>query len=107
MLGIILIIAIGNYFYRLAKEYNKNLWLFAILGVVSYYAGTFLGGLIIGSFIALNGGEVDDSSAFQYGLMAIPVGLLCCYIFYRILNNVWSKENRNRADTLDSEELWK
>ena len=88
MLGIILIIAIGNYFYKLAREFDKNVWLFAILGIVSYYAGTFLGGIIIGLFIGLSGGEVAaDGDAFLFGLMAIPIGLLSCYFFYRILKN--------------------
>ena len=34
MLGLLLIYFIGKYFYDLAAEFEKNKWLYAILGVV-------------------------------------------------------------------------
>lgn len=107
MLGIIIIAAIGNFFYRLAREFEKNVWLFAILGIVCYYACTLLTGFVIGVVIALNGGEVTDSEALGYGLMAIPFGLLGCVLFYFLLKRAWSKQKAERLDTLDNEELTK
>ncbi len=44
MLGLFLLYFIGKIFYQLAEAHNKNKWVFAILGVIAYYAGTFLGG---------------------------------------------------------------
>ena len=34
MLGLVLLYWIGKYFYKLAEEYDKSKWGFAILGLV-------------------------------------------------------------------------
>lgn len=107
MLGLILIFAIGSFFYKLANEFDKNKWLWAIVGIVCYYAGTILMGVVIGVIIGLNNGDVDVDDAFMYSLMAIPVGILFCVILYFILRKSWSKEQRSGTDALDSGEMWK
>ncbi len=45
----LLIYFIGKYFYKLSEEYNQNKWLYAILGIVVYYAA----GICLGFVLAL------------------------------------------------------
>jgi len=92
MIGIILIYFIGKYYYDLAKEYQKNHWLFAVLGVLSYYAGTFIGGMIIGVIIVAREGDMglDNMNDLALGLMAVPIGLLACWGLYKMLKKQWS-----------------
>jgi hypothetical protein len=104
MLGIVLIIFIGNYFYKLAHEFNKNRWLFAILGIASYYAGTAIAGFTLGIITAMNGSDfVNTTPRFVLSIIFMPFGLLTCWGFYRILFNQWNKQSMiNNNDSLDA-----
>ena len=53
MLGLLLIFFIGRAYYELASEFNRHTWGHAILGIATYYAGTMIGGLVIGLLMAL------------------------------------------------------
>lgn len=100
MLGLLLIYFIGRAFYRLAHDYNKNNWLYAILGIVMYYVGTFFGGVVIAIFF----GEdfFETQSSIVQSLVAIPFGLLFDLIFYLILESVWKRAKPVDINTLDS-----
>ncbi|MGJ8593452.1 MAG: hypothetical protein ACSHXF_12950 [Aquaticitalea sp.] len=89
MLGLIFLHFIGKYFYKLAEEFNRNKWLFAILGIVIYYIGTFIGGIILGlldEFVEL-GFNWDNNVALA--LVVLPFGLGATYLFYYILKRQW------------------
>ena len=45
MLGFLLIYFIWKYYSELAVEHNKSKWGYALLGIATYYIGTFIGGL--------------------------------------------------------------
>lgn len=50
IIGIFLIYFLGKAFYSLAQREGKSKsmqWLFAVLGILSYYVGTFIGGIIV------------------------------------------------------------
>lgn len=93
MLGILLILAIGNYFYKLAQKFNQNKWLYAILGIVSYYFGAIVvGGIILGIFIELVlSSSIDNYSDLFFSLMALPFGILTTCLFYFLLRKKWKK----------------
>ena len=60
MLGLLLLYWVGKYFYKLAEEHDKSKWGFAILGVVSYYAGIVVFGFITGIVMELTApGYID------------------------------------------------
>ena len=101
--GLLLLYFVGRAFFRLAGEYDKTEWGFAILGIISYYAGLFIGGMILGVVIEVfSPGSLDTMSDFVLGLMALPLGVLACWGFYKILENSWSKQRtRSQPDTLD------
>jgi len=91
MLGIILIYFIGKQFYTLADDYNQNKWLFAILGVVSYYVGTALGGVILGLSEVFFGLSIDWENNLLLTLLALPFGILSVYLLYSVLKKKWQK----------------
>ncbi|GAB4162622.1 MAG: hypothetical protein Tsb0033_21780 [Winogradskyella sp.] len=92
MLGLILLYWIGKYFFKLAEEYNKNKWGFAILGVVTYYAGIIIFSFIFGIVIELTSpGAIDNMNETLLGLLMLPFGILSCYILYKYLQKTWKK----------------
>lgn len=95
MLGLILIYFIGKNFYKLAEAHGKSKWGFAILGVISYYFGTFVFGMIIGIIIELwSTSSIDDFSDMQLGFMALPFGILTCVGLYYLLKRLWKKDEK-------------
>jgi hypothetical protein len=103
MLGLILVFYLGKQFYKLAELYDKNKWMFALLGVVSYYLGFFFFGVLIGVWSIYIGNEsIFETSDFVLGLMGIPFGLLTTWLFYFLLKKNWSKVE---VEYLDSELL--
>lgn len=106
MIGLILLYFVGKAFYDLASQNGKNAWLFAILGVASYYAGIFVGGIIIaiGYGLFLDG-SIEEVNDTLLGLLGLPFGVLICWGFYRLLKSRWTnKETFSRApgDVLDA-----
>lgn len=93
MVGLILIYFVGKAFYELAGFNGKGQWLFAILGVASYYAGMFIGQIIlaIGYTLFLDG-SIDEMNEILLGLLGLPFGVLACWGFYRILKSRWEKK---------------
>lgn len=93
MIGLIFIFFIGKAFYVLAETHGKSKWGFAILGIASYYLGTVVGGIIIAILYELfMPGSLEDVNEMVIGLIALPVGILSCWGFYKILQSKWSKQ---------------
>jgi hypothetical protein len=92
MLGILFIYFIGKYFYDLAIFHKKSKWLFTIFGVISYYAGTLLGGFLLGLFSVLFSIEIDWNNNILISVLAIPFGVGTSYLVYILLKRKWSSE---------------
>lgn len=106
MIGLVLIYFLGKYFYDLAKKHNKSEWGFAILGVIVYYIGTFIGGLIISLAIVLINGDIDSTNSFFLGLLALPFGVLTAYLLYKLLEKKWGNSTIEQyEDILDGDLL--
>lgn len=102
MLGLILIYFIGKRFYQLADTYDKSKWGHAIGGVVTYYAGTFVFGLLFGIAIELWGSfSVLDMNDMVLGLIALPFGLASCYGLYVYLKKRYKKNAVTVTDSID------
>ncbi len=91
MLGLIFLYFIGKYFFKLAEEFNQNKWLFAILGIIVYYLGTFAGGILLGILDALIGIGFNWDNNLALGLIALPFGIGAAYLFYFLLKKQWEK----------------
>lgn len=101
MLGILVIFFIGKYFYQLAEKYNQNKLLFAILGVVTYYAGGAIAGLILGIASVFFGFEIDWDNTLLMGIIGLPIGLLSCWLFYYLLEKKWKKKQIKPLESID------
>lgn len=110
MIEIIVLYAIGHSFFKLAGEYNKNQWLYGILGAISSYVGMLLMSVLLGIALGLYDPIlVQDlttgTNAFIFGLCMIPLGLLCSYVFYVLLKRSWEKERYNTSSSQESDLL--
>ena len=81
-------------FYSLAHEHDKNKLLFAVLGVVTYYGGTIVGAALIGIFAP---NYVNEMNNFMWGLLGLPIGLLCVHFFYFFLKKNWNKKAKEES----------
>jgi purine-cytosine permease-like protein len=102
MLGLLLLYWIGKYFYKLAEAYDKSKWGFTILGIVVYYAGIVILGLILGIVLEIFIPRYFDTmNDIALNLMALPLGLLSCYILYRYLEKTWKKNDPSKNNSID------
>ena len=67
---------------------------------VSFYLGTFVTGIILGLLLP---DKIETMNDFVLSLIAIPLGLVFAWLFYKILENKWSKipDNYTEGDILD------
>lgn len=96
MLGIVILFSIGSYFYKLAEKFNKNKWLYGILGVVVYFVGTTLTAGMIGIIMGLINVDVTDKLARAIGYATIPIGFLLTFVLYKILKPNWEEEYKRK-----------
>ncbi|WP_196887957.1 hypothetical protein [Aureivirga sp. CE67] len=93
MLGLLLVYWIGKYYYKLAEEYNKSKWGFAILGVLSYIIGLFLTGIILGIAIEIFALNIfNNTNENLISLLLTPFGIAICYGFYQLLKKNWKEK---------------
>ena len=106
MLGILLLFFIGKYFYKLAEEYRKSKWGFAVLGIVTYYGGTFIYGIFYGIiYFAMNPEAFeDDIDTWTLRLTAVAAGIGFALILYFLLERSW-KRNIAEKKTIDIDEI--
>lgn len=102
MLGLVLLYFIGKKFYELADEYEKNKWGFAILGVIVYYLGAFVFGVVLGVFVVIMESDfLETTNNFILGIMALPFGILSCYGLYYYLEKTWKKQKPLQDKMID------
>lgn len=103
MIGFVLLYFVGKAFYDLAGLNGKSEWLYAILGVASYYAGLMIGGVLIAVGYELFLGSIDEVNDILLNILALPLGIAACWGFYRILENRW--EEKEKVSASDEELL--
>lgn len=103
MLGIILLILIASYFYRLAEKNRRNKWLFGLLGVATYYVGTILFGFAYGIiYLIQNPDATEDSfNELSVGLLSIPFGLLAAYLLHFFLKRSWKNNPKKEKSSIE------
>lgn len=103
MLGIFFIYWVGKSFHTLAGEHNRNKWLWAILGLVTFYASQLIFGIIY--FIVADIYE-DPENETLLNLLGVVIGGLCTYGLYVFLKSRWSKVKlKSNPNVLDDDFL--
>ncbi len=91
MIGLLIIFYAGNLLYKLADKFDKNKWAYAILGVITYYAGTFIFGVVFVLLSTLSNEEVFfGMPELVVNLLSIPFGALLLWLLHRYLEKKWS-----------------
>lgn len=102
MLGLLLVLFIGKHFYDHAFDHDKSPWLYGILGIVAYYAGSFIGGIILALVFEIMGSTpLEERSTWNLTLIALPFGIAACWAFHKILEKRWIKEKMDSEDLID------
>ena len=93
------------YYYKLAKEYNKNIWGYAILGFIAYVAGVMFIGRVLDIFVGLFPFLLHNNkfytTAITVFLIYLLSGLLFARVLYVILKNNFEKNNTKVIDKLE------
>lgn len=91
MLSIVFLYFIWKYFSELATTYGKKKWVYGIVGIVSYYAITFIFGVLLYLYFLYDPSFFPDLDETTIGLISIPVGILgvvaLYHLFKRYLEN--------------------
>lgn len=105
MLGLFLLYFIWKYYADLAVEYDKNRWAYGLIGIASYYIGSFIAGIILALISSLSGSNfLDTMDDLVINLIAIPFGILSVWGLYKILKNKWAKTTKGLVnDSLDGD----
>ncbi|MEM9024536.1 MAG: hypothetical protein AAGB22_12390 [Bacteroidota bacterium] len=102
-MDLFLLYFIGRAFYKLAEKHGKHRWGYAILGVISYYAGAAIFGFILALLIDLGlvSWQLYDMDELALSLLALPAGLLTCWGAYAITKRVLSRQATANAELHD------
>ncbi len=92
MLGAVFLYWVGKYYYKLAEEYEKSQWGYAILGIVVYYGGVLLFSVMVGIVLEITSpGTIETMNETLLGILMLPFGVLSCYLFFKYLEKTWKK----------------
>ena len=100
MLALILIFYIGRAFYRLAKKHDRSKWLYAIIGVVTYYVAQFLLQVSIAIYLLSGGKNLALGTELVIALIGMLVGAGVVAVFYYILKRIWENNPKNNYQEL-------
>ena len=109
MISIILLIIMGRFFYKLAEEYNKSKWGYAILGIVTYYGTSIIYGItyVLIYFMANPNAHEDDISETFLNLTGIPIGIGGAYLLYYFLERNWKRSKKEEVESINIDDIGK
>lgn len=107
MLGLLLIYWVGKTFHDLAEKHGRSKGLYALIGIVSYYAAQIIFGFVLGIiWYATN--DSDPDFGMGINILGVAVGALSCWGLYEFLKYRWSnayQENQAQRSLQDSDLL--
>ena len=66
--------------------------MYAILGIVVFYAAQLFFGILLGVGDAIFDLGINFEENLGLDLLGIPIGALACYLFYLLLEKVWKRD---------------
>lgn len=94
VISLIILVFIGKYYYELAQEFEKHRWLYAILGVLVYFAAGFIVSYSIVGLVLLKLIEFDFNSFSNLMMLEYVSGVSFAIILYIILNIAWGRKEK-------------
>jgi hypothetical protein len=91
---LLILAAIG--FYRGAEKRNMIGWLWAVIGVASYFTGPFLAGIIIGLTDPYT--LYDEGTLNIYGIISAIASLIVAYIILVIVGDRKQKKKEKQDE---------
>jgi len=105
MLEILIIILVVRAFVRVAKEKKLSPGLWGFIGAASYYIPILLLSFVIFPYLVEAGFYSPKSEAEVYIVVILSniiVGILCCFIAYRILKGQPSRAKMADDNVIDT-----
>ncbi|WP_439128471.1 hypothetical protein [Polaribacter sp.] len=91
ILSYIFLFYVGFYFYRLAENHQKNKWLFAIIGIITYLLSLFIYPLYLRLFYKE---EILDINLVLVSLKSFLIALISLFILFQVLSFMWNKKEK-------------
>lgn len=97
-LSYIFLFYVGFYFYRLAENHEKNKWLFALIGIATYFLSLIIYPLYLRFFI---GDEIEDFDITSISLKSFLIGLIIVFLLFQLLSIIWSRKKKVNKKEID------
>src|SRR5688572_13330360 len=94
----ILLVLAAFAFYRGAEKRNLTPWLWAVIGVASYFAGPFIAGIIIGLTDPYS--LYDDGIINMYAIVSVLVSLIIAYVIMVLVGERKAKAKLKREEDM-------
>lgn len=109
ILVIIIVIIAGARFFKLAYDYDKNQYLWGLIGISSIFIFQLLIGFIYGIVYArLNPYEpVAESTKQTLNIIGSLVSYLLTIILYFVLQFKWKKEAEKQESSSELLDVWR
>jgi len=101
MLLVIIAFFIGRAFFNLSDKFEKNNWLYAILGALSYFIGPFIGGFALGILNEIFTLGINWDNMILMTMLEFVLGFGSSYLFYFLLKRNWKKNYVSTAVSID------
>lgn len=103
MLGFLFAFFIGSYYYKLAKKFKKNSWIYAAIGIIAYFILSFIIRLLLNYFpfyiFTVNELKMSLSIAVTIGLLIrVILSLIFVIVLYKSLKKIWTKEQKHNNE---------
>ncbi|MES2555709.1 MAG: hypothetical protein V4604_06135 [Bacteroidota bacterium] len=95
MLILLLVLAIGMSFYRLAKKFHKQAWGYAFLGIGVFIATPLVVGTILWLILSAIGSFRDMD--FVIALWSILACVVAVVTLYYMLKRAWSRKPKRKS----------
>jgi hypothetical protein len=107
MIGFLFIYWIWKMYSNLAFEYNRNKWVYFLIGLGVYYGTTILVSIIYGIILMIGYGNTSlgesDLKSMGLNFFAVLFGLAVCYGVFKLLEKKWEKERvENKKEGIES-----
>lgn len=103
MIEIAIVVLMGRYYYKLAEKFDKNKWLYTILGIVTFYGTILLTGFVYAVYFFSQNpyASEEDLNTLMITFIGIVIGGFTSYLLYFLLERNWKKNDQREPTNID------